>query len=26
MVRKLLVAGKIVHPGNFEVFVNFLGS
>src|ERR1700730_13277874 len=26
MVRELLVTGKIVHPGNFEEFVNSLGS
>jgi hypothetical protein len=26
MVRELLVAGRIVHPGNFEEFVNSLGS
>jgi endonuclease YncB( thermonuclease family) len=26
MVSELLVTGKIVHPGNSEEFVNFLGS
>jgi hypothetical protein len=26
MGRELLVTGKIVHPGNFEEFVNSLGS
>ena len=26
MVSELLVTGKIVHPGNFEGFVNLLGS